>query len=344
MTLPKWIKSSEHVNDQILHLIESTFLGSRGARYKLLNSGERARKLDRPKCFYLERNEKVLGTITFCNRTHSSVSENYIRYFAFDPSLRAGKNEKFNTKPKNNLIRKQFGELLNQDVFHLNEKYCYYAFVDNQNYKSMQMAETFDFLKIGEFQTISFSRRKPKIRIKIEKLSGPLLNRYHQQLKEVYQNHNFFHPVNISKGDVYGIVENDEILIAATFHKTKWEIMSLPGKKGELKINILSKTPILKSFFRHKEFHFLGVEGILPNHPELVNKFFESVLNQLNLNVIMIWSDTKCPIIKTVEPNIKRGILSRFSKQENANIIVKHNLDPELLEKKPSYISSYDIS
>ena len=96
--------------------------------------------------------------------------------------------------------------------------------------------------------------------------------------------------------------------------------------------------------FKNQKFSFLGIEGIIFTDPKLCNAFFESVLNQMNFKSALIWSDVKCPVFKKIDPFMKKGILARFSRQEDANIIAKNNLKSINYTINPSYISPYDIS
>lgn len=344
MILPKWIKITDKINPQILGLIENTFLGSRGARYRLLNTKKRAAELDHPKFLYIERNNKAIGNITLCNRITLDISENYIRYFAFDKRFRSNKDQQRKRNPEQSILKRFFSSVMDRDVFEINSNYCYYAFVDDHNFKSMNMADQFRFQKIGSFRTTSFSRSKPKSRLAIRELTQSELEEYSKKLESTYNSYNFYHPTNIEKGKVFGYFQEENMIMAATFHPTKWSIQAMPGKNGELKIALLSKMPILKSFFKNKELHFLGIEGIVTEKYELSNAFFESVLFEMNYKCAMIWSDISCIIFKKLEQNLRKGILARFSKQEDANIIVKHNMESSRYLNNPTYISSYDIS
>ena len=339
-----WLKSAKSSTTGIEKLIDRSFLGSRGAKYRLISARERLKSLDHPLFYYLEVRGKVLGNITFCNRLNSGVSENYIRYFAFDPGFQQTKKRSDSNSNKKSKIRTLFNQLLDKDIYEKNDKYCYYAFVDQQNWKSLSMGETFGFQKIGKFSTTSFSRLNPKRRMEIKELTGSELDDYKLQLKHQYQKYNFFHPVNTDKGKVFDYLENGKMILAATFYPTDWEIKSLPGNNGELKMKILGKLPLLSRFFPNRIMSFLGMEGLICQQPHLINKFFESVLNQNDEKIIFIWADSQCEIVSSIKPFLKNGILSRFSKQEEANIIVKHNLNPDIYNQNPSYISAYDIS
>lgn len=338
------LETTKTPNSSIIELIDKTYLGSRGAQYKLLDAPNRIHHLDHPQFYFIRRHEKVLGNITFCNRNKSGVSENYIRYFAFDQSVQAGKPGQNQLKKKPNRFKSLFKDLFERDAFDIAENFCYYAFVDQKNWKSMEMGTQFGFQSIGFFETRSFSRLKPKKRLSIRKLDNWEQKKYLDLLSNQYKNYNFFHPVNIDKGEVYGYFENEELICAACFYPTSWKIKSLPGKKGKYKIQMISRLPLLNRFFPDQKLNFLGLEGLFCKNPERINQFLESVLELRSKNVIMIWSDVKCEVMQQITPFMKYGPLARLSKQELAHIIVKHNLNTDIYSSKPSYISAYDIS
>lgn len=343
MSFNKFIKSSTTCTPSVLKLITNTYLGSKGAQYKLLNAEERAKNLDNPLFVFIERSEKALGNITFCNRINSDTSENYIRYFAFQEAYRAKKQAK--TKQKTSYLKQAFQDIYKQDVFGKNEAFTYYAFVDQQNFKSLNMGNAFQFEQIGDFKTSIFSRLNPKSKLEIRKLNNTELLTYHQKLKDNYAEYYFFHPVNISKGTVYGYFENESLSLACTVHPTSWEILSLPGKYGKAKLKLLQKVPVLKKFFLNNKLEFLGIEGFVVDKPELINSFLESILDCSNKKIAMWWADTKCEKNKALETVLKKGILARVSQQENSKIIVKTNTnETSVMKSKPTYISAYDVS
>jgi hypothetical protein len=343
MSFSELIKKSSVASSPVVDLISDTFLGSRGAQYKLLNTKDRVQNLDNPLFISLERNQTAYGNITICNRVKKNISENYIRYFAFQTRFQSQKEQKTSSKSGN--LKKQFASFLNEDVFNKNQSYCYYAFVDQQNYRSIGMGATFGFENIGQFSTTTFSRRKPKKRIKIEEFTGKKKENYFKELEKIYSEYNFYYPVNIEKGRVFGIVEEREIIMACTVHSTNWEVKSLPGKNGKQKIKLLQKTPLLNSFFKNGILRFEGMEGLIVKKPELVNKFLETVLYETNSKTIIWWSDIECPIFLKMKSSLKKGLLARFSKQENALIIAKHNnKNIQNFKKNPTYISAFDVS
>lgn len=343
MILNDLVKKSEVILPEIEKLITSTYLGANGARYQLQNSSQRLGELDHPLFLYMIRNNKVLGNITFCNRQNEFISENYIRYFAFDQKVQS--NTKSDQQKKNGGIRKLLFQNLDRDIFNRNEKYIYYAHIDHENFKSLQMGSQFGFEEIGEFNTHLFSRFFPKHKLKIRELNQKELNSYINLLEKQYQHHNFCHLVNIPKGKTFGYFENQKLVNACTIHETSWKFKSLPGSRGKFKLKLMQTLPFTSKFFKKKEYRFLGIEGWYIQKPELINDFLESLLAQKKNHIAMWWADTNCPINNSFNEIIKYGFLNKISKNIGSKTLVKTNLkNVESYRNKPSYISSYDLS
>lgn len=334
------IHQSSHPEQAILDLISETYLGSNGAQYKLLDGPKRAQNLDNPLFVYLKRHSKVLGNITYCNRPNGAVSENYIRYFAFDSKFQSG--DKTNKKKGQNQLKEFFKNQFNSDVFEKSEKFIYYAFIDDENFRSLDMGNQFGFETIGEFTTQIFSKRKPNKKIEIQCFDH---SEYLEQLQEVYGKHNFFHPVNLSKGKTYISKKNNKIIHAATFYDTNWEIKSFPGKNGVRKAKLVSKIPFIKDFFKNGKLNFLGMEGLVSNDPNTLNDFLESVLAEEKKKSIMYWYDLKCAYSANKMKKLNPGILGRLSKKVSARIVVKSKKEMvQEYKNKPNYFSAFDVS
>ena len=90
------------MTEEILDLLKETTLGTNGAIYRHLDTSTRVKEIDAPLFLTLERNGKVLGNVTFCQRGEHW----YIRYFAFRTFLQSGKKSKLNENG-NSLLKKE---------------------------------------------------------------------------------------------------------------------------------------------------------------------------------------------------------------------------------------------
>src|SRR5690554_4426148 len=130
----------ESYNDEVLNLLKSVTLGSNGARYQHQRLEQRIQQVYKPLFLNLERNEKVLGNITFCRRPINW----YVRYFAFDLGMQANSQQP-RSKASNSGLKKRIGEFFHH-AFELEQDRpsTFYAYIDPRNERSLWMSQNFD--------------------------------------------------------------------------------------------------------------------------------------------------------------------------------------------------------
>ena len=85
MQLSPLFKIRTEATPELIQLLDQVTLGTNGAKYRHLNTVDRIHNADQPLHLSVERNEKLLGNATFCQRER----EWYVRYFAFNPSFQS---------------------------------------------------------------------------------------------------------------------------------------------------------------------------------------------------------------------------------------------------------------
>ena len=90
MVLSSIFKLRLEATPALLELLNNTTLGTNGAKYRHLDTSKRILEADNPLFLSVERNDKVLGNITFCQRDNFW----YIRYFAFSTYTQSGIKKK----------------------------------------------------------------------------------------------------------------------------------------------------------------------------------------------------------------------------------------------------------
>ena len=78
--------SSNTISEDLVELLSGVELGTNGAKYVHLDIKERIKEADNPLSFSLERNNRLIANITFCERDTGY----YLRYFAFSRHFRVG--------------------------------------------------------------------------------------------------------------------------------------------------------------------------------------------------------------------------------------------------------------
>jgi len=349
----------------VIELLKSTLIGTEGSLYQLLDTEEKIHQLDQPHFFFIERNKKTLGTVTICERSVSTQSENikalYCRYFAFDPVFQIAKNKKNSTSNSstkqpgngNSIFDKHWQKIFDSgnltDEENQNRKTFFWAYVDPQNLRSFNMNARFGFETIGTFNTISFSRFYPKKNENVHRLQKSEQSNVLAQIRDFYSDYSLFSDVRLFDADNYFVFkENGKIVAGIHANPTRFKIVSLPGFTGKLLVKILPFLPIMKKIINPKNHRFLATEGIFwsPGHEDKIEKLLNGVLAITNHNSLLIWEDNCSSKIKNLP--VKWGTLQRLKKNNEIMIVAKFiNMDSEIcdaIKKGPKYLSGFDMS
>jgi hypothetical protein len=68
MALSSIFKIRKEATPALLELLNNTILGTNGAKYRHLDTTSRILEADNPLFLSLERRDKVIGNVTFCQR------------------------------------------------------------------------------------------------------------------------------------------------------------------------------------------------------------------------------------------------------------------------------------
>lgn len=348
------IKHTTVVPSSVVDLLSKTLIGTEGSLYQLLDTPFKIHDLDNPHFFYIERNNKALGTITICERNVSvgddELSGRYIRYFAFDEIFR-GNSEK--AIKRNSLFDKHWKKIF--ETGQLNESSLekistfFWAFIDPQNFRSFRMNERFGFETIGQFQTTAFSRFNPKNSNRVCRLVNEERADVLNQINLFYKDFVFVSDAQLFKHDNYFVLKDKGKIVAGVqANPTKFKIVSLPGIGGKIAINIFPKLPYLKRIMNPNEHKFLAAEGLfyLPGYENVIEELLSAVLYQQNHYSLLYWEDVKKPILRNL--NLSLGFLQKIKKDNHINIVFKPvNLSEHQLtfiKSSPKYLSGFDMT
>lgn len=330
-----------HIRDYptpaIIELLESVTLGTNGAHYRHLDTKLRITEADNPLFLSIERNERVLGNITFCQRDKNW----YIRYFAFDSRFQSGGNKK---SSGNNLIKNEI-EAFFQDALDKHEAESFYAYIDPHNVKSLWMAENFGFKTIGRIATQSFSRVKPKYSNRIYKISD--WNEVKEIVQSNFSDYQYYFEAQSSKAPFYVLKdENNEIIACAKINLATWEIKRLPGKLGGVLTKIIPFIPRLNKIIRPKNHSFVvpDVVWVKNNESKILEELFEGILFQEKRNLILWWIDESDKLYKVIQPKTKWGILHKIIGVSFAHVVQRRNIEIENSNtNQPIFTSGFDF-
>lgn len=334
-------KIYQSATPEITALLNQTVLGTNGAKYKHLDTNERIQRIDHPLFLTLERNNKVLGNITFCRRQEDW----YIRYFAFSSMVQsAGKQKNDNG---NSFLKKELAQYFD-DLFIGSEAFppirSLYAYIDPHNARSKWMSENFGFSTVGKLATQTFSRVYPK------KSKGFVSELSQAKIKELTEKHfsDYTYFTNsIQIDDTFcGIQnENNELLAFARYEIVHWEIQQLPGKRGKLLTKLIPFIPFLNRIIKPKKHTFLVPDLVWckDENTMLLTELFESMLAKENLHLILWWIDEQDPLYVKLKSQISWGMLHKLVGVSPVDVVQRLNPESENLKPNTFFVRGIDM-
>lgn len=324
--------------EAVIKLLESTTLGTNGAMYRHLDTRDRIKQADNPLFLSLERNEKVIGNITFCNRNDHW----YIRYFAFQSIFQGAKKTK-KSDNANSFLKRKINSFFNEAFDEMSVQ-SMYAYIEPKNVRSKWMSENFGFHKVGELITQSFSRIQPKPSKRLE-LSNDWMD-IKKCVEEQFESYNHYLDDHCSQPPFWFLRNNEGEIIAYT--KTtivNWEIVRLPGKFGGFLTKAIPYIPILRKLIKPKQHTFLVPEIVYvkDNNPQLLEELFSGILHHEQLNLMLWWIDKKDPLYNSIFHKVTWGPLNKVIGNPTVDVVARLNTAYKLDESKPFFVTAYDL-
>lgn len=340
MSLHPVFTLSEEVSEQLLELLDSTVLGTNGARYRHKDTHEKIVECDAPLHLSMVRNGRMLGNISFCRRENAW----YIRYFAFAALVQSGGQKKSKTGAGEGFLKREL-ESFFQEVFegkYGTEVDSFYAYIDPKNARSLWMSENFGFHTTGRIATQTYSRTRPKA------LPGLWKTENWTELEDLvtdsYGSFRYFTTVQCRKGPFYVWKDEDgAVLAAARIYRANWEFERLPGRFGGLLTRMIPWIPGLRHVIRPRDHRFLVPEAVCvkENRADIMQSFFEGILHAENENLLLWWIDERAPVYTAVKDKVHWGILHRLVGVHEAEVVVRSR-KPEQ-ERDPVYTIGLDF-
>ena len=350
-----YLEVNENYNAGLLRLLETNRIGTPGESmvYQHTCVQEKLDHITSLSFLSVALNSSYIGTCCLCHRKIKIGAElhkaSYIRYFTFKSAYRVSKAKKDEKRVKSNGIKNEIHQYFESHLAQKNPD-IYYAYVDPQNKRSVQLCEEFGFTEVRRFSANIFSRIRPKKILAIDRLEKEEHSKMQLLLNDFYSDYNFYQDDNTFFTESYYVLKDDsgEIVVGMHARKEKWDIIDLPGLTGKLIKYCLPLIPCFNKLF-DADFEFLAVEGIYVkgNNVQLLQPFLETLLHDLNLYKALLFSDVDSPLRNHLE-TIDMGLLQKLSSQVETSVIVKTpDLESDLLNElraKPAYISTFDIT
>ncbi len=341
MALHPVFRLREEPTEGILQLLDSAVLGTNGARYRHLDTREKMDECDHPLHLSMERNEMVLGNISFCRRKEHW----YIRYFAFSSLVQSGGKTK--SKAGGEGLLKRELEQFFQDVFHGEYEtpvQSFYAYVDPHNARSLWMSENFRFQTIASVATQTFSRTRPKAQPDVFRSDD--WREIADRVASNYGNHAFYTTVQSEKGPFYVLRDpNGKVLAGARFYKASWSFERLPGRFGGLLTRLIPWIPGLNKIIRPDRHVFLVPEAVFVenNDPKLLSRLFEGMLYHEKEHLLIWWVDEREPLYLGAQTTLNWGLLHRVTGVHKANVVCRSANDSLTKEERCIYTVGLDF-
>lgn len=352
-----WLSVEQSVNDQIIERLEACIWGTpdRSMLYKHCGVRHKASNISDPYFITLKRHNNIMGLGCFCrypiqNQT-LALDSYYIRYFSFKEAYQISHIIGQNKRKKKSHIKNELEQLLSTEgLAKPDQKTLFYAYVDPDNERSVNLCNHFGFLPIRQFTTCLFSRMSPKVHAKVERCSlqdQPIIE---QLLKEQYKDYNLFSTRNLFFDNNYYVIKDEqgEIVAGVQANSEHWRIIEMPGFSGKLILNVLPKLPILNKLF-NPDYRFVALEGLYvkPGHEQSLVKLLESVLAIHQLTSALLWLDADSQLYHQIM-DLPKGLMNLFYHGEPVQIIAKainlNSTEQEALTQQPAYISAFDMT
>ena len=331
----------EDYSDEVLNLLKTVTLGSNGARYKHRHIEKRISKLYKPLYLNLERNDTVLGNITMCRREVGW----YVRYFAMDASIQSPKSVHKQSKAKKNTLKKKIGAFFDQLFNEKDAPPLLYAYIDPRNDRSLWMSQNFGFYKAASIATQTFSRIRPKEKGDVN--SSKKLSFIKSKVKELNKNKPLYFDYHTFNDETpfYELTKNGKVVAFAKTHQAEWVIERLPGRSGNLLVNIIPFVPGVRKVVRPDAHKFTVVDSVwaIDYDKDLLEELFEGILEKENKNTLIWWVDQKEALYKNVKETLNWGLLHKINGVHQVDLVVKRKDKKNIEFETPTYVSGFDF-
>jgi hypothetical protein len=342
MALSPIFKIRNEATPALLELLNNTTLGTNGAKYRHLDTTKRILEADDPIFLSMERNEKVIGNITFCRRGNFW----YIRYFAFSSFVQAGSNKKQEDK-SNSFLKRELNTFFDE-VFEGKHSSMpvssMYAYIDPHNERSKWMSENFGFNVIAQLATQTYRRIFPKASKRLELVTD--WNEIQPIVERQFSKHKYFFTTHAERPPFYVLRDSNGEIIALTRVTTvQWEIVRLPGKMGGFLTKAIPYIPLLNRLIKPKNHTFLVPEIVYAknNDFELLDELFSAILFDKKLNLIIWWIDQKEPLYQSVKQKMNWGILNKIIGVSPVDVVQRIHPDHKKMNESPVFVTAYDM-
>ena len=348
----------------LIEYLKSNILGTPGGiRYKHTQTHEKLKNLGEAYFLLLRKSGRMLGSIGLCHRQTSFLDQKYtswyVRYFAIKAPLKAA-------NPKTGKLMEQSGKggsllrlaaapyvnrpgemLLNLPEG--TEKSLIYAYIEKENFQSLQFAVQNDFETVRKFTTYLFSRFFPRKSKNIHRLQEHEREYVRELLKDFYCDHTLYMDQNLFYRDNYLVCRiKGEIVAGMQANPDGWEIKDMGGKSGKFLVSVLPYIPLVNRVFNPSKLKFIAGDYIFwrPGYENVLGQLFETACRINKTRILMTWSDTGSKLIKTFDKHLDQGLIGKSISRVEVDVKVKFigfaKEEAEVFFRNPAFVSAFD--
>ncbi len=351
--------------DLLAHL-QTNVLGTPGGlRYRHTQTEQKLQNLGEAYFLLLRKSGRMLGSVGLCYRETFFSGQNfiswYIRYFAIKAPLKSA-------KPKSEKLMEQSGRglsllrataapyLLKPGEYLKNipagtEKSLVYAYIEKENFQSVQFASQNDFENVRKFTTYIFSRFFPRKNKNVHRQQELEKAEIRKLLLDFYADHTLYMDSNLFYRDNYLVYKENGVIVAGMqANPDGWEVKDMGGKFGKFLVHVLPHIPVLRSFFNPAKLVFVAGDYIFwkPGYEKVLQSLFESACHMNGSKLLMTWSDTGSRLIAQYDKSIDQGYFGSMISRVEVDVKVKFNgytpEEKDVFYQNPAFVSAFDAT
>jgi hypothetical protein len=362
------VRVSDHVNEEILYLLDHTIQGSEGGmRYSLQNVAPRIEAYkDKIRFVSLYKKNQVTGTIGSCFRISGQgpllYPSTYLRYlsiqstYQLEPGWRKRRKKALVPEREDSFKQKTLEifnkpHLLDLQGVKEEDKHIMYAFLESMNERSKNLVSQAGYEHVRSFLTVAFSRFSPRKDSRVSKLKEEEKPEILKLLLDYYKNHSLFTTDYSFYGDKYYVLrDNGKIIAGVSAIPGVHKIYDIPGIWGWVIMNLLPKIPFYRRLFSPGEFRYLVFDAIYceKGHEKALATLFESVCAAEGYYTGLTWLDDRSHLYDKIRTEVNMGTLNRMLNAKPGLVYIRfinfEEKEKDGFYEAPAYISGFDFS
>lgn len=339
------------IQSDVVELLKNTVWGTEGGiLYRHLDTPTRIYEINHPYFLSLRKDQKLLGTLALCVKALPTYTGLYVRYFSFHQQYQIA-GHKRETTNSNSLFRRCLQNFFQHPITQLplQNQQVFFAFVELENERSMQLCNSMGFEPIRKLKTSVFSRFFPTKSSKVSRLLETEKSLVLAQLQQFYKNYQFASFENVFKNEQYFVLKKDGKIVAGVqAHQVNWVMKEIPRITGKILKYIVPYTPFVSRLINPNHYQFLAFEGLFfeKGYEHVIDELLESVCTEMGMYSGIIWSDSQSHLYTAIQQS-SLGFLDKLNDDVSADIIAKF-VNFSTSEKKnfsqdSVYISAFDL-